>query len=63
MDVNAIGMPTNRPLMAQSSPPSAEATDVPDAKNYAGTQSDLAKVNTAKSELPDGVGAKVDKTA
>ena len=59
MDVNAIGLPTNRPLLEQPVPP----TDVPGVKNYDGAASDLDKVNTAKSALPDGVGTKVDKTA
>jgi len=63
MDVNAIGMPTNRPVLAQSSTPQPEQNEVPGAKNYDGTTSDLEKVNTSKSSLPEGVGAKVDKTA
>ena len=63
MDVNAIGLPTNRPLLTQSSTPAPEESQVPGAKNYAGSSSDLDKVNTAKSSLPEGVGAKVDKTA
>ncbi len=63
MDVNAIGMPTNRPVQAQSSTPSPEQSEVPGAKNYEGTTGDLDKVNTSKSSLPEGVGAKVDKTA
>jgi len=63
MDVNAIGMPTNRPVLAQSSTPAPEQSEVPGAKNYDGTSSDLDKVNTSKSTLPDGVGAKIDKTA
>jgi hypothetical protein len=54
MDVNSIGMPTTRP--APVAPPVEPKTpEVP--------PSDLEKVNTAKSSLPDGVGAKVDKTA
>jgi hypothetical protein len=63
MDVNAIGMPTSRPVQAQSSTPSPEQSEVPGAKNYEGTTSDLDKVNTSKSSLPEGVGAKIDKTA
>ena len=63
MDVNAIGMPTNRPVQTQSSTPSLEQTEVAGAKNYEGTTSDLAKVNTAKSTLPEGVGENIDKTA
>jgi hypothetical protein len=59
MDVNAIGMPTNRPLLEQPSAPA----EVSVAKNYDGAASELAKVNTAKSALPEGVGSKVDKTA
>ena len=57
MDVNAIGMPTNRPTQAQPSTPA------PEAKNYVGNSDDLAKVNTAKSALPEGVGTRLDKTA
>ena len=54
MDVNSIGMPTTRP--APVAPPVETKTpEVP--------PSDLEKVNTAKSALPDGVGGKVDKTA
>ena len=63
MDVNAIGMPTNRPVLAQSSTHAPEQSEVPGAKNYDGTSSDLDKVNTSKSTLPEGVGAKLDKTA
>ena len=63
MDVNAIGMPTNRPVISQSSTPSPDQNEVPGTKNYEGTTSDLDKVNTAKSALPDGIGSKVDKTA
>jgi hypothetical protein len=63
MDVNAIGMPTNRPLLEQSSATPPTTTEVPGAKNYSGDTGDLDKVNTAKSALPDGVGTKVDKTA
>jgi hypothetical protein len=63
MDVNAIGMPTNRPVQAQSSTPAPEQAEVPGARNYSGTTSDLDKVNTSKSTLPEGVGEKVDKTA
>jgi hypothetical protein len=63
MDVNAIGMPTNRPVPAQSSTPAPEQSEVPGAKNYDGTSSDLDKVNTSKSTLAEGVGAKIDKTA
>jgi hypothetical protein len=63
MDVNAIGMPTNRPVMAQSSTPAPEQSEVPGARNYEGSTADLEKVNTSKSTLPEGVGAKVDKTA
>jgi hypothetical protein len=59
MDVNAIGMP----VLAQSSTPAAEQNEVPGAKAYDGTTGDLDKVNTSKSSLPEGVGAKVDKTA
>jgi hypothetical protein len=63
MDVNAIGLPTNRPVQTQPSTPSFEHQEVAGAKNYDGGSSDLAKVNTAKSSLPEGVGSKVDKTA
>jgi hypothetical protein len=63
MDVNAIGMPTNRPVLAQSSTPAPEQNEVPGAKNYDGATSDLDKVNTSKSSVPEGVGTKVDKTA
>lgn len=63
MDVNSIGMPTNRPVQTQSSTPSPEQSEVPGAKNYEGSTSDLDKVNTSKSTLPEGVGEKVDKTA
>jgi hypothetical protein len=63
MDVNAMGMPTNRPVLTQSSTPAPEQSEVAGAKNYDGGTSELDKVNTAKAELPDGVGAKVDKTA
>ena len=63
MDVNAIGMPTNRPLLEQSSATPSTVTEVPGATTYDGTTGDLDKVNTSKSSLPDGVGAKVDKTA
>ena len=56
MDVNAIGMPTNRPLPIPSS-----AAQSPEAKPV--TTADTTTVNTAKSEVPEGVGAKVDKTA
>lgn len=63
MDVNAIGMPTNRPVQAQSSTPAPEQAEVPGAKNYEGTTSDLDKVNTSKSTLPEGTGTTVDKTA
>lgn len=57
MDVNAIGMPTNRPLPVESSAPA----ESPDAR--AVTTPDPTKVNTAKASLPEGVGTKVDKTA
>jgi hypothetical protein len=63
MDINAIGMPTSRPVQAQSSTPAPEHSEVPGAKNYEGSTADLAKVNTAKSALPEGVGDKLDKTA
>jgi hypothetical protein len=63
MDVNAIGMPTSRPVQAQSSTPAPEQFEVPGAKSYEGSTSDLDKVNTSKSTLPDGVGGKVDKSA
>lgn len=63
MDVNAIGMPTNRPVQAQSSTPAPEHSEVPGARSYEGTTSDLDKVNTSKSTLPEGVGETVDKTA
>jgi hypothetical protein len=63
MDVNAIGMPTNRPVITQSSTPAPEQNEVPGATTYDGTTGDLDKVNTSKSSLPEGVGAKVDKTA
>ena len=63
MDVNAIGMPTNRPVQTQSSTPTPEQSDVPGAGNYEGSTNDLDKVNTAKSSLPEGVGEKIDKTA
>jgi hypothetical protein len=63
MDVNAIGMPTNRPVQAQSSTPAPEHSEVPGARNYEGTAADVDKVNTSKSTLPEGVGEKVDKTA
>jgi hypothetical protein len=54
MDVNSIGMPTNRPAPV-APPPEPKTPEVP--------PSDLEKVNTAKSTLPDGVGTRVDKTA
>ena len=63
MDVNSIGMPTTRPVQAQSSTPSPDHAEVPGAKNYEGTTADLDKVNTSKSTLPEGIGATVDKTA
>ena len=63
MDINAIGMPTNRPVQAQSSTPSPEHRDVPGARSYDGSTADLEKVNTSKSALPEGVGSRVDKTA
>lgn len=63
MDVNAIGMPTNRPVQTQSSTPKPEDSEVPGAKAYAGSSADLGKVNTAKSSVPEGVGTRVDKTA
>ena len=63
MDVNAIGMPTTRPVMAQSSTPVPEHAIVPGAKNYSGSTADLGKVNTSKSSLPDGVGEKIDRSA
>jgi hypothetical protein len=63
MDVNAIGMPTSRPVQAQSSTPAPEQVEVAGARNYQGTTADLEKVNTSKSTLPEGVGEKVDKTA
>ena len=63
MDVNAIGMPTNRPVQAQSSTPTPEQTEVSAAKTYEGTTSDLDKVNNSKSTLPEGTGTTVDKTA
>lgn len=58
MDINAIGMPTNRPAPV---PPSAAATE--NAETKAVTTPDPATVNTSKSTLPEGVGTKVDKTA
>lgn len=63
MDVNAIGMPTHRVVLDQSSTPQPEAAAVPGAKNYVGDTSDLGKVNNAKAELPNGVGGRVDKSA
>lgn len=60
MDVNAIGLPTNRPLLQSSTRP-PEQSDVPGARNYTLSSSDAEKV-TAKPALPEGVGAKVDKT-
>jgi hypothetical protein len=63
MDVNSIGMPTMRPVQAQSSTPVPAHTEVPGAKNYEGSAADLAKVNTSKSTLPEDVGQRVDKTA
>jgi hypothetical protein len=63
MDVNAIGMPTSRPVQAQSSTPQPATTEVPGARNYVGDATDLPKVNNAKAELPEGVGSTVDKTA
>lgn len=63
MDINAIGMPTNRPVQSQSGTPAPEQSEVPGAKNYDGTTSDLDKVNSSKSTLPEGVGTRVDKSA
>jgi hypothetical protein len=54
MDVNSIGMPTTRPAPV-APPPEPTRPETP--------PSDLEKVNTAKSSLPEGVGSKVDKTA
>jgi hypothetical protein len=56
MDINAIGMPTNRPAPV---PPSA--AESPETK--AVTTRDTTTVNSSKSTLPDGVGTRVDKTA
>ena len=49
MDVNSIGMPTNRPAPV-APPPEPKTPEVP--------PSDLEKVNTAKSTLPDGVAGR-----
>jgi hypothetical protein len=53
MDINAIGMPTNRPAPVPSESP--EPKPVPTR--------DPTTVNSSKSTLPEGVGTRVDKTA
>ncbi len=60
MEVNSIGLPTTRSTV--STQPAVDAKEVPGAKNYVGNADDLSKVNTAKSSLPEGVGARVDST-
>lgn len=57
MDVNAIGMPTNRPVSVPPNP-TVERTET-----KAVVTADPSTVNSAKSALPEGVGTKVDKTA
>lgn len=63
MDVNAMGLPTSRPVQTQSSTPQPSAVVTPVADNYAGDTGAEAKVNTGKAALPEGVGANVDKAA
>ena len=54
MDINAIGMPTNRPVPVPAAV-SPEPKPVPTR--------DPTTVNSSKSTLPEGVGTRVDKTA
>ena len=55
MDINAIGMPTNRPAPVPRAAESPEPKLVPTR--------DPSTVNSSKSTLPEGVGTRVDKTA